>query len=355
MSPKKILLIQLKQLGDVLMCTPAIDALARRFPHAQIHLLTMAPADQLVAANEQVSQVWLFPKKGALQSFRLIGQLKAERFDLVVDFYNKPISAMITRLSGAPRRIGYARKSRAWAYTEPLTPRPSSPYSAAERLALTEPLGTAQDQLQLHFPVGRDDQQRALALLESLNWDPDRPLLTLSPVSRQPYKVWPAARFAQVAERLCGEWDAQLLFLWGPNEEGFVEAVRREMTLKDLGDYAVPSLSETKALLDLADFHLGNDNGPMHFAIAAGCPSLAVFGKPLAENWMPPQAQRHLYIEHDPGCKRACTYPDCGLECLSTEAESVSHAALNLWAALGEERRAETARLRKGLKTDNPT
>ncbi len=73
------------------------------------------------------------------------------------------------------------------------------------------------------------------------------------------------------------------------------------------------------ALLERADLYVGNDNGPRHFAVALGTPTVTVFGRPLAENWTPPAAPGatpHLTVEHDPGCKRACTYPRCGMECI---------------------------------------
>ena len=63
--------------------------------------------------------------------------------------------------------------------------------------------------------------------------------------------------------------------------------------------------------------HFGNDNGPRHFAIAAGTPSLAIFGRPWAANWTPPQSNKHFTIEFDPGCKNKCYYPKCNLECLT--------------------------------------
>ncbi|MDT8446144.1 MAG: glycosyltransferase family 9 protein [bacterium] len=345
--PKDILLIQLKQLGDVLMCTPTFAALTAQYPEARLHLLTMAPADQLVAANPNIYKTWLFPKKARASAvLHLITQLREQRFELAVDFYNKPISAALSWLSGAKMRIGYNRQGRRWFYTHPVQPQPTSPYSAAERLALLEPLGIQAANPQLALPISPEDQAGARRILDSLDWDPHRPLITLSPVSRQPYKVWPAERFAQVANALVQDQKAQLLFLWGPGEAHFVEAVRSQLSQADLGDYPVPSLSETVGLLRLADFHLGNDNGPMHFAIATGCPSLAVFGRPLAENWMPPGSPRHRYVEWDPGCKRSCHYPKCQLECLQAPAELVLKGCRELLQKVGEGRRQELAALR---------
>ena len=88
------------------------------------------------------------------------------------------------------------------------------------------------------------------------------------------------------------------------------------MTKPSLPDYAIPTLSETLAILNKVDLHLGNDNGPRHFAVACGTPTLTVFGRPWAVNWTPPRQSLHRALEYDPGCKNKCIYPKCDLECL---------------------------------------
>ena len=88
------------------------------------------------------------------------------------------------------------------------------------------------------------------------------------------------------------------------------------MKMPALPDYSVPNLSETLSILKKVNLHLGNDNGIRHFAVAADTPSLAIFGRPWAANWTPPEETRHRALEFDPGCKNNCVYPKCKLECL---------------------------------------
>ncbi|OGG98941.1 MAG: hypothetical protein A2600_06130 [Candidatus Lambdaproteobacteria bacterium RIFOXYD1_FULL_56_27] len=331
MNPKKILLVQLKQLGDVLMCTPAIQALQDRFPEAEIHFLTQRPSDQLLAHNPLVRKVHFFPKGKQIRPFLDLKKAsQAERFDLVVDFYNKPASAFLSWITGAPIRVGYKKGLRQFFYTHPVTPHSASPYSADERLALLAPLGIPFARYNLRFLPSDQDRRQAKEILEQLDRAPNRPLITLSPVSRQPYKRWDNGSFGWVANKLVEQTQGQVLFVWGPGEKPYVEEVRAALAQPDLGDYRDISLGETVALFELADFHLGNDNGPMHFAIAADCPSLAVFGKPLLENWLPPGSPHHQGVEFDPGCKRNCRYPNCGSECLGADKEAVLAKALEV-------------------------
>ena len=97
------------------------------------------------------------------------------------------------------------------------------------------------------------------------------------------------------------------------------------MKMPALPDYSVPTLSETLSILKRVDLHLGNDNGIRHFAVAADTPSLAIFGRPRAANWTPPEETRHRAIEFDPGCKKNCVYPKCKLECLKGVNLSLIH------------------------------
>ena len=92
--------------------------------------------------------------------------------------------------------------------------------------------------------------------------------------------------------------------------------VRAGMQGAMLPDYPVPSLLELAAIVERAQLYVGNDAGPRHFAVAAGIPTVGIFGRPRPENWTPPDDARHRAVAYDPGCKSACTYPQCGLECI---------------------------------------
>ncbi|MFX1325875.1 MAG: glycosyltransferase family 9 protein, partial [Promethearchaeota archaeon] len=172
----------------------------------------------------------------------------------------------------------------------------------------------------LIFNVSKNDKKFAADFFVQNNLKDSDFVVSLSPVSRQPYKVWPAKNFAFITDWLIREYKAKILFLWGPNENHFVEDVIQNMQMagETIYDYAIPTLTETKALLEKVDYHFGNDNGIRHFAIAAGTPTFAVFGRPFPENWTPPNQNLHRWIEFDPGCKSDCTYPKCEhLNCIN--------------------------------------
>lgn len=314
---EKILCIQLKQIGDVLMITPAIRALAQSRPDAEIHVLTQPPSNQIFQHNSHVAKVHLYPgTEKPREVIALIRQLRKERFTTVIDFFGLPKTALLARLTAAPIRIGFDRPGRALFYTHPVPDLSHNPYSVLQRAQLLSALDIQDVLPKLDFPVGEKEDKIAEGILEKLKRDSQKPLVSVSPVSRREYKVWPAEKFAAVCDALIEKHNAQILFLWGPGEYHFIEAVREKMQFEALPDYNIPTISETVALLKRVDLHLGNDNGPMHFAISTGVRTVAIFGRPLARNWTPPDQKHHLTVEFDPGCKEACHYPKCELECI---------------------------------------
>src|SRR5687768_8692230 len=120
----KILLIRLRLIGDVVFTTPAVAALRERFPDAHISYLVEPAAEPVVRHNRHLDRVIVAERRRGLRrvldDVTLAARLRAERFDVVIDFHGGPRSSWLTRASGASRRIGYALPGRWWAYTDAL-------------------------------------------------------------------------------------------------------------------------------------------------------------------------------------------------------------------------------------------
>ena len=332
--PRRILLTQLRRIGDVVLTTPVLRALRKAYPQAHLAYLTEAPADEALRGNPHVDQVHVLPRgKGLRAELAVWWRLRRERFDLVVDCFGSSRSALLTRFTGAPRRIGFNFRGRRVFYTDAVAMPPGRRYAAEHKALLLAPLGLSLDTLTPEVFPDAAACAAADARLAALGVGPDDLLVGLCPVSRQPYKVWPAERFAAVADHLVGQHGARVLFFRGPGEEGFVAQVRSHMRHAALPDYPVPGLMEMAALLARCHLLVGNDNGPRHFAIAVGTPTVGIFGRTRGINWTPPDNPAHHALEFDPGCKSACTYPDCKLECL--EGTPVAAAVQAVDALLG--------------------
>ncbi|HIB94397.1 MAG TPA: glycosyltransferase family 9 protein [Candidatus Lambdaproteobacteria bacterium] len=313
----KFLLIQLRRIGDVLMTTPSVRLLHESFPEAKLTFMTEAPADQVLRNNPYLDEILLYQKSESFSdTISFFRNLRVQQFDCVIDFFGNPRSALMSRFSGAPIRIGFGFRGRSWAYTHPVNISTEVTYAAQDKAQLLSPLGISATDFGLDFFADEKDKNYAARLFDQLGITDSDFVVSLSPVSRRPYKVWPAERFAWIADWLVQKYNAKILFLFGPGEVYFIDAVRKAMKNQALPDYDFPTLTETLAILNRVNLHLGNDNGPRHFAVAGGTPTLTIFGRPWAANWTPPQTTKHRTLEFDPGCKNKCTYPKCKLECL---------------------------------------
>ena len=299
------------------MTTPSVRALARTESQSEIHFLTQKPSDQIFRNNPHISKVYLFPENNSgIATLSLLRNLRREAYDTVIDFHGLPKTAFLSWLIGSQKRIGLQKRGRSLFYSHPVPSLKETRYSALQKSNLLSALDIRSNDPVLDFYINDGDRQAASDIFKQLGVRSDLPIVSISPVSRRDYKVWPSKNFAQVCDYLAEKYQAQILFLWGPGEYHFVENVRAQMKTVSLPDYKISTIAETVAILEKVNLHIGNDNGPMHFAVATETPTVAIFGRPLAINWAPPQNPLHLAIEHDPGCKLECFYPKCGLECI---------------------------------------
>src|SRR4051812_21148042 len=117
----RILLVRLRQIGDVVFTTPAVHALRRRFPDAHLTYIVEPAAAAVVAHNPHLDEVIVAPRAKGLRGFlgdlALGRRLRRERYDVAIDFHGGPRASLLTWLSRAPQRIGYEIAGRAWMYT----------------------------------------------------------------------------------------------------------------------------------------------------------------------------------------------------------------------------------------------
>ncbi len=117
----KILLVRLREIGDVVFTTPAIRALRERFPDAHLTYIVEPAAAPIVLNNPLLNDVRIAPKRGLIADLALGRSLRHERYDLAIDFHGGPRASLLTWLSGARERIGYDIPGRGWMYTRRVT------------------------------------------------------------------------------------------------------------------------------------------------------------------------------------------------------------------------------------------
>ncbi len=298
---RKVLLVQLRQLGDILLTTPVTRALHDLDPTLEISFLSHSMGRLVLEGNPYIKKTFYYNEGDPLgRQLQLIKSLRQEHFTDVIDFMNNPRSALFTWLTGAKVRIGF-QSARRWAYNR-LAPRaPSAAYIVKEKLQLLSHLGLPSprlpwdlDDLVPIIPLSPSDDQKTLPFLNSIP-RPETPRVVLSPTHRRTERRWPLGAYAALADELTLTMKAQVLWLWGPGEESVVDeclAFCHQKTLKT----PPTTFREMAALIKNCDLFIGNSNGPSHVAVGVKTPSLQLHGPTDGRSWCPDSGIHH-YIQ----------------------------------------------------------
>jgi len=299
------------------MTTPAVRALRIRFPEARITFLTESPSDEIFRNNPFVDEILCYNRRYKLfEHVKFIRELRKKRFDFVIDFFCNPRSTQIAFFSGAKYRIGFNFRRRSIFYTHKVSLSDiHEDYSPFHKLALLTPLGIETKDCKIEFPCSADDYQYAEYLVTKWKIAKNDFVIALCPASKHTERAYPVENFAWIADNLIETYSAKILFMCGPGEEEFVNAVKRSMQHVDMtimdGKIPALNLAQLRALFEKIDLYIGNDSGLGHIAISAETPTVRVFGQTDPSNWTPPESMLHKCIDYDLGCKKSCNLRKC--------------------------------------------
>ena len=316
-SRMKILVIQLKQIGDVMMTTPLVRALKETFPENTIDFLAEQPAAQIYQNSPWLRKLYVAPRsKNFWQNLQTLRALRKERYDWVFDAMGTPRTAVVSFLTGAKNRVGFDFRYRRVFYNHQVAYSDNLDYSVIHKLSLLEPFGVITKDTNFQFQDKTPPRFADKPL-------PDKALrISVAPVSRRVYKEWPRENFAASLKQISALVPCQIRIIGGPGEDAKLFALQKDLAAAKVESEVVvfKSLSEIWDHFQTSDLYFGNDGGLMHFSVAAAVPSFAIFGKisPSSISPIDPSAKKiHQAIEHKILCKFACTFPACGLECLT--------------------------------------
>jgi predicted lipopolysaccharide heptosyltransferase III len=301
-----ILLVRPRLIGDVLLTTPAIRALKRRFPDATLIYLVEALAAPVVAGNPHLSEVIVLQHRRGWRRFledaRLALRLRRRRIDVAIDFHGGPRSAWLTWATRARMRVGYDVSDRRWMYTHVVPkPRGYAPrHSVLNQWDLLGPVDPAfaappdPDRDRLEMPVDAAARDRIAARLGGMGIGAGDEVVVIHGSAGNEFRRWPAASFVEVAGALAHDRaDRRVIVLGGGSDERVVREIvtgaqaSAEPHGSRIGAAIGWPLEDVRALMDRAALFVGGDSGPMHVAAAADVPIVALFGPTTAETWAP--------------------------------------------------------------------
>ena len=271
-----LLVVRLGSLGDLVHTLPAVAALRKTFPSANIDWLVDAPHRDFLSLVPVVSSLIVLKERGARGWLEVRRDLRSRQYHLAIDFQGLIKSSALAWMSGAHRVVGFDRASlrepmASLFYTEQIQVDPTA-HVVRKNLQLANALGAAADG-SLEFPIGRVESDAVATFLGAAS----APYALINPGAAWPNKRWPPDRFGEIARLLRDRHGLAAVVLWGPGEEALAHAV------VDASDGAA-SVAPPTGLQDLialsrgARLMVSGDTGPLHIAAAVGVPAVALFG-----------------------------------------------------------------------------
>ncbi len=298
---KKILIIQYKPFGDILLNTAYLPKLRARFPHTQIDFLIQKPYLTILEDNPNLDNLIVMQKvkkeiPKIMERIRIIKLVRREAYDMVIDQLRGTGSAQITMFSGAKYRVGWKLKRYNWLYNIK-EERKNLRYYGLLKFDVLKALGIKEEGDDTYYHIKKSSQETIdswLTNIEHIN----KEFIVVSPCSPVIYKQWSLDLYAQTLDRIVKELGLAVIMLWGPGELDRVNYIIEHM--KEDAILAIKTnFNEAAALLFRSKLFFGNDGGINHLAIAVKTPSVAIFGPHSnPKKWQANHKKIHTYLRN---------------------------------------------------------
>jgi len=347
----KILIRATNWVGDAIMALPALHAVRKRFPEAEIAIVGRPYVADIYRDQEICDHLIAYDPSGSHKGFSgrelLAAELRAQKFDVALLLQNAFDAAWLAWRASIPERIGYARDARSFLLTKavPLPRHGEIPaherFYYLELLRRTGWLDVVQDEsfIGLHVPAEKRRIADEFLCKSGVRQGVTRIAIGAG-ASYGSAKCWPPSRFAEVANRLQSEADADVILFGTTAEANVSTAISAELRRPPIDLTGKTAITDLPALLSLCHLFIGNDSGAMHVAAAVGLPIVGVFG-PTDPNGTAPVTTRCSIVQQKAYCS-PCFLRRCPTDhrCMTAITADMVEAAARPWLSSTQVRRA---------------
>ena len=283
-APRRVLIVKLDHLGDVLLATPVFSNLRRAYPDAELHALTGAWSRVVLENHPDVNKVLeynspVFCRTGQptslREAFQLYKQLRHQKYDLLVTLRSDWRTLCFALLRVTPKRLDRAALQVA---NKLGVPQFTGTHETTRNLDVLHKAGIPTPIQATTFSVGEEDEKWASDFLEAFQIDRKRPLIAIHPGSPIPIKRWMPERYAELADWLIARKRAQILFVGVKDEIPIITDIQGLMRAETNNIAGKTSLTQLASILQTCNVFIGNDSGPMHLAAAVGTRTIGLYG-----------------------------------------------------------------------------
>jgi len=309
---RAILLIQLGDIGDVVLSFPSVRALRETFPQADIIVAVREKARELMEDCRWASGVISIneAKRRLIENLRyqknFFLHLRSFHFDLAIDMRTGERGAFLALLSGARQRIGFfASDGKVWrnrVFTNLAIQEPNpGRHMAQYYLGLLETYAISTDHIWPEHDVSDKRNAKAALLLRNEGVSPDRPIIAVQPFSLWKYKEWGADKYVHLIKWLISEYNVSVIITGSFDERDRADEIIKKCPRNTYNMAGRTSIGTLAALFKTCRLFIGVDSAGVHIAAAVGLPTVSIFGPSSYIDWAP-RGAKHTVVYKDFPC-----------------------------------------------------
>ncbi len=289
---RKILVLQLTHIGDIVVTTPVFKALKKQYPDAEIVALVRPLTKNLLENNPHVDRIltleapWFNRSEGAswMDTIKFARMLSKEKFSIALEFHGDPRDNLLLWLIGAKQRVGYGARGGGFFLTKIVPYHRVVKHITGRYIDVLQAVGIDPESRQTDLFPDFEDKRAVTKARQKLGLKPRDKIIVIHPGSGRPNKFWPNERFAKVADKLAAKRGVKVVLSGGPGESELIKSItaRMEHEAFVLSPLTLRQLAE---FLKGAKLLISTDTGPMHMARAMGTPTVSLFGPVDPREW----------------------------------------------------------------------
>jgi heptosyltransferase-2 len=299
-TPDRILVFQTAFLGDVILTIPLIQVLKDRFPSAEIDVVTIPRAAEILSHHPAITAVIPYDKRSSEQGiigiFTLSRKLMDRSYDIAIVPHRSIRSALIIWLSRSKMRIGFTTNAGRFLFTHRVLYQQGI-HEIERNLSLLQPLfNPGKEKILPSLYPSHDDKNVVDKFLAEMKLQSGERCITLAPGSVWKTKRWPMERYSALSTLVKNNgW--KVVLIGGPEDKVLCDEIVRQNGDGVINSAGLLSLLQSAELIGRSSLLVSNDSAPMHLGVAMRTPVIAIFGATVPAFGFYPYGERDVVIE----------------------------------------------------------
>lgn len=277
MYAKRILIVEVNWLGDVLFSTPFIRSVRKNFPEAFIACMVVPGCKTVLDGNPNINEIIIYNER---ENMEFVKKLRGYNFDTVFFLHRSFTRAFLVWLAGIKQRIGFYTLKRGFLLTQkPRPPKINAQHRAKFYLGLLEAVGLEIDSAGCDFFVSGDDLQWADNFLKKESVVPGDKIIALNPGGNWLPKRWPRDNFSAIGKLFLSNYaDARIIITGALKDVSLAGDINKALGGEVIITCGKASLKQTAAIFKRSSLVISNDSGPFHIAVSVGAKAIGIYG-----------------------------------------------------------------------------